>query len=317
MRSYVEGGAPGIDLGALRRALGSFPTGVTIITAAGPSAPVGVTANSFASVSLDPPLVLWSVSHTSRSYHKFLESGHFAINILADDQIGVSQQFASSSDNKFNHVPWRKGKTGAPLIDGALAYFDCVCEAKYEGGDHTIMVGRVVDFARYDGAPLVFFQGRYGVAVDHPESVIKPSEAKAKDMKDTDLADLPLVSLIAKAHYQEDIDVNEQRIAAGLTPVGSKVLGGLYNSLPQTAEELSNKMYLDIRDVFDSLNDFTEHGDVVELQGKRYELTEQGRKRRQLMIEYLEKYQAEKLANTSAADIEATRRVLIDLIASD
>lgn len=314
MRARVEGGVPNADTGAFRRALGSFPTGVTIITASGPDGPVGVTANSFSSVSLDPPLILWSISHASRSYRAFLDSKHFAINILADNQIGVSQRFSSSIDDKFGLVSWREGKTGSPLIDDALAYFDCICEATYEGGDHTIMVGRVVDFARYEGAPLAFFQGRYGVMVDHPEITTKTSVLRSKDTIDTNLADLPLFSLIAKAHYKEDIDVNERRAAVGITPIGSKVLGGLYNSVPQTAEELSNKMYIDRREVDDSLNYFILQGEIVKLQDGRYELTESGRKRRQLVIDYLEKYQEEQLANISDADIAITRRVLEEFL---
>jgi flavin reductase (DIM6/NTAB) family NADH-FMN oxidoreductase RutF len=157
------------DIKAFRRALGSFPTGVAIITASGRDGLVGVTANSFASVSLSPPLVLWSLSHTSRSYETFIQSDSFAINILADNQIAISQQFASSSEDKFSSICWNKGATGSPLIDGALAYFDCRCEAQYDGGDHTIMVGHVADFARSEGSPLIFSQGRYGVATEHPE----------------------------------------------------------------------------------------------------------------------------------------------------
>jgi len=168
-RPQIEGGDPSVDLKAFRRALGSFPTGVTIITAPGREAPVGVTANSFSSVSLAPPLVLWSISNTSRSYKTFRESEHFAINVLADDQVHVSQNFASSRDDKFDSMAWRKGKTGSPLIDEVLAYFDCICEARHDCGDHTIIIGRVVDFARFEGAPLLFTQGRYGMAVDHIE----------------------------------------------------------------------------------------------------------------------------------------------------
>ncbi|AMS45324.1 flavin reductase [Aminobacter aminovorans] len=306
-RPLADVGDPALDPKAFRRALGSFPTGVTIITSAGNGGPVGVTANSFSSVSLDPPLVLWSLSHGSRSYQAFKECEHFAINVLTEDQVDVSQAFASASEDKFSLAAWRKGQTGSPLIDNALAYFDCVCEARYEGGDHTIMIGRVVDFARYEGAPLAFSQGRYGVTVDHPDLAAKdPSEKQER----ADFAEFPLLSLIAKAHYKVDDGLEERRAAAGFSPVGSKVLAGLYNSPPLSAEELSRRMYLDRREVDDSLSEFLTSGDVERSGGDRYELSESGRIRRRLIIDYLSKYQSEQLADISSTDLAIARRVL-------
>lgn len=307
IRSIVEGGDPAVDPKAFRRALGSFPTGVTIITTPGVDAPAGVTANSFASVSLDPPLVLWSIAHTSRSHAAFQRSAHFAINILADNQVGVSQAFASASSDKFSLVDWHRGRTGSPLIDNALAYFDCVCEARHEGGDHTILIGRVVDFGRSDGSPLAFSQGRYGITLDHPEVV-----AKARDRKfeEPGLDELPFLSLIAKAHYKEDADLEERRSAAGYTQVGSKVLAGLYRSAPLTADELARRMYLDRRDVDDSLNEFLADGHVERCDSNRFALTEFGKQRRRQMIEYVSRYQDEQLASINSADLSVATRVL-------
>ncbi|MDR7031322.1 flavin reductase [Mesorhizobium sp. BE184] len=306
-RLIVEGGDPAADPKAFRRALGSFPTGVSIITTPGLDAPAGVTANSFASVSLDPPLVLWSIAHTSRSHAAFRQSAHFAINILADDQVGVSQAFASASYDKFSLVDWHRGGTGSPLIDNALAYFDCVCEARHEGGDHTIMIGRVIEFGRSEGSPLAFSQGRYGITLDHPEVA-----AKARDRKfeEPGLDELPFLSLIAKAHYKEDADLEEWRSATGYTQVGSKVLAGLYQSAPLTADELARRMYLDRREVDDSLNEFLADGHVAIFDGHRFALTESGKQRRRQMIEYLSRYQDEQLADINPADLIVATRVL-------
>ncbi|MER2535882.1 MAG: flavin reductase [Rhizobiaceae bacterium] len=306
-KAQVDGGDPAADPKAFRRALGNYPTGVTVITAPGTDAPVGVTANSFASVSLDPPLVLWSIAHTSRSHSAFVASDRFAINILADDQVKVSQAFSSSSKDKFGAVAWRRGKTGSPLIDDALAYFDCLCETRHEGGDHTIMIGRVVEFGHYEGNPLAFAQGRYGIAVDHPETGVT---AQARKADDAGLAEFPLLSLIAKAHYKVDADLEGQRTAAGNTQVGSKVLAGLYNSSPLTADELARQMYLDRRQVDDSLNEFVANGDVAPCDGNRFALTASGKARRRRMIDYLAKYQEEQLADIQPADLAAARRVL-------
>jgi flavin reductase (DIM6/NTAB) family NADH-FMN oxidoreductase RutF/DNA-binding MarR family transcriptional regulator len=287
----------------LRRALGTFPTGVTIITTADREL-AGVTANSFASVSLSPPLVLWSLSHTSRSYRTFLAADCFAINILADDQITISQQFASSSDDKFEGVSWSSAETGSPLIDGALAYFDCRCVARYDGGDHTIMVGRVVAFARYEGNPLVFSQGRYGIAIEHPQTPV------GKRSSETKRDELPILSMIAKAHYKVDLGVEERREAIGISPVVSKVLAGLYQAPPMTAEDLSRQMYLGRQEVEDALGECILRGEIELYDSGLYKLTELGNKRRRAMLNYLSQYQEEQLAGIADADLQSTRRVL-------
>lgn len=276
-RLMLEGGDPAVDTRAFRRALGNFPTGVTIVTTAGVGAPAGVTVNSFASVSLNPPLVLWSIAHTSRSHAAFRQCEHFAIHILAEDQVGVSDIFASASDDKFSLVDWHIGRTGSPLIDDALTYLDCVCEARYEGGDHTIMIGRVVDFGRSEGSPLAFSQGRYGITLDHPEVA---GNARDQRREERGLDELPFLSLIAKPHYKEDADLEQRRSAAGYTALGSKVLAGLYQSAPLTADQLARGMYLDRREVEDSLNVFLADGHVALFDGNRFALTESGKRRR-------------------------------------
>lgn len=306
-RSIIEGGNPAADPRAFRRALGCFPTGVTIITTPGMDAPAGVTVNSFTSVSLDPPLVLWSIAHTSRSHAAFMHSSHFAVNILADEQVAVSQVFASASDDKFSLVDWHKGRTGSPLVDNALAYFDCVCESRHEGGDHTIIIGRVLDFGRSEGSPLAFSQGRYGITLDHPEVAVKD---RGRKYEAPGLDELPFLSLIAKAHYKEDADLEERRSAAGYTQVGSKVLAGLYQSAPLTADELAKRMYLDRREVDDSLKEFLAEGHVEVRDSELFALTDSGKQRRRQMIEYVSRYQDEQLADINSADIIVATRVL-------
>ncbi|WP_176456600.1 flavin reductase [Bordetella genomosp. 4] len=147
-----------------RRALGTFPTGVAIITTRAPDGqPVGLTCNSFSSVSLDPPLVLWSLRRASKSLPAFRAANHFAINVLADDQRDLSTHFANSSiPDKFSGTACSVGHGGVPLIANCLARFHCSTYAEYEAGDHYIFVGRVERFehAREDD-PLVFYKGAY------------------------------------------------------------------------------------------------------------------------------------------------------------
>lgn len=145
-----------------RSALGSFATGVTIVTTAQqPDDPVGVTASSFNSVSLDPPLVLWSLAKSSKSIDAFTQSGHFAIHVLNSNQEELSNRFARSGEDKFASQVWEAGALGSPILNEYMAKFECRTVHQYEGGDHIIFVGEVMDFEHRDHAPLVFHGGQY------------------------------------------------------------------------------------------------------------------------------------------------------------
>lgn len=152
-----------INHAEFRSALGSFPTGVTVVTARGPDGrDVGVTANSFNSVSLNPPMVLWSINKDSASLASFISSGTFAVHILAADQQAVSDRFAARWTERFADLEIERGYGEAPLLSGCAARFQCRLVYRYEGGDHEILVGEVIRFDRLDKAPLVYHGGRYG-----------------------------------------------------------------------------------------------------------------------------------------------------------
>ncbi|TPM31807.1 alpha/beta fold hydrolase [Mesorhizobium sp. B2-3-4] len=152
----------GFDSGEFRRALGSFLTGVTIVTTIGPEGePRGFTANSFTSVSLDPPLVLVCIAHKALGHPVFATSKSFAINILNEDQKAASGIFASKAADKFVAVAWRPGQTGSPLLDGSVASFDCDMERLVDAGDHSILIGRVRDFDHNSSQPLGYCRGAY------------------------------------------------------------------------------------------------------------------------------------------------------------
>ena len=146
----------------LLRAFCSFVTGVTVVTAIdGDGHPRGFTADSFTSVSLDPPLVLVCIARTAGSYPLFSVTSQFAINILSEEQRPVSSRFASKEAEKFAGVPWQPGQTGSPLIAGTVAWLDCRTEQQIAAGDHLILVGRVVDFQHSAQTPLGFCRGNY------------------------------------------------------------------------------------------------------------------------------------------------------------
>ncbi len=151
-----------IDKNELRRVMGHFATGVTVITTLNKDGKInGLTANAFSSVSLDPPLCLISVDKKAESYSSFEESRVFTVNILASDQEALSRKFAVSGGNKFEGVAYRIGANGAPILDGALAYIECKLYAAYDGGDHTIYLGEVQQTEITESKPLLFFRGGY------------------------------------------------------------------------------------------------------------------------------------------------------------
>jgi len=146
---------------ALRRALGHFATGVTVVTARVDAQCVGITATSFNSVSLEPPLILWSLSKKSRSYPVFQTASHFAVNILAEDQLALAQHFAQATQKRFDGVAHHAGIGGCLLLDGSSAHFQCETFQILEGGDHWIFLGKVVAFAHHGHAPLIHHRGAY------------------------------------------------------------------------------------------------------------------------------------------------------------
>jgi 3-hydroxy-9,10-secoandrosta-1,3,5(10)-triene-9,17-dione monooxygenase reductase component len=145
-----------------RTVLGQFATGVTIITAVDGDEPVGVAANSFTSVSLDPPLVLFCVGRTSTTWPRIERARKFAVNILGEHQEELSRLFATKGADRFGQAEWHLGVGGSPVLHDVLAYLDCEFWAEYDGGDHIIVVGRVLDLGvTHQAGPLVFFRGEY------------------------------------------------------------------------------------------------------------------------------------------------------------
>src|SRR5215472_4370292 len=167
-----------IDPRDFRNALGTYATGVTIITAAAVDGkPYGITCNSFASVSLNPPLVLWSLVLYSSSLGAFQNASHFAVNVLGVDQQTLANKFAKSSDDKFVGVDWTPGLGGAPLLGGSVANFQCRAANRYYGGDHVIFLGAVEAYSYNRKEPLLFARGGYGrfTAADNCHAADKKS----------------------------------------------------------------------------------------------------------------------------------------------
>lgn len=154
-----------VDTLGLRKALGRFATGVTIVTTrSATGTAVGLTANSFSAVSLDPPLVLWSLRRDARSAASFRAAGRFAVNVLAADQLPLARRFSASIEDRFPDTGTRPGLGGCLLIDGCLAHFECTLQQTIEGGDHLVFIGRVERAAQREGDPLIFANGAYCIS---------------------------------------------------------------------------------------------------------------------------------------------------------
>ena len=146
----------------LRRCLASFVTGVTVMTVLDADGkPEGITANSFSSLSLDPPLIVWSLRLSSRSFNTYQNAARFTVNILAEDQVDISNRFASSGVDRFEGVAYTPGLGGVPLINGCVSYLECSLDASYPGGDHVLFVGRVERIHTHEGRPLAYGSGGY------------------------------------------------------------------------------------------------------------------------------------------------------------
>lgn len=155
----------------MRDVLGHFVTGIVVVTAIGSDGPLGFTCQSFASLSIDPPLVSFAPARTSTTWPQIRAVGAFCVNVLASDHQDVSAAFAVSGGDKFAGVAWAPAPSGAPLLEGVSAWIDCTLFAEHDGGDHTIALGRVLDLgADPSRIPLLYYRGRYGVAPEPEES---------------------------------------------------------------------------------------------------------------------------------------------------
>lgn len=254
-----------------RQALGSFTTGVTIVTTRGEDGQdYGLTANSFNSVSLEPPMVLWSLSKTSSSAPAFMTAEHFAVHILAADQESLSNRFAKRGEDKFAALPIQRGPGDIPLLEGCSARFQCRTTYRYEGGDHIIFVGEVVAFDSFDKSPLVFHSGGYGLLLK----------------KDSDLADASsnfgddwLGFLLGRTYYQLLMPIRERLREQGLRDIDYELLTILSMGDGRTLADLQHLVAITGQEVAaKDLQPLVERGLLVIDQDRRVHFTEQGRR---------------------------------------
>lgn len=221
-----------------RRALGMFATGVTIVTARmEDGTPVGVTANSFNSVSLNPPLVLWSLAKNARSLEAFSKAGCWNVHILSDQQQALSNLFARAGEDKFRGLALDTGLNEAPLLPGCSARFQCRTMFQYEGGDHVIFVGEVIGYDRSESPPLLYVTGSYALASRKSEPV--STEPRA-DTGAALFSEELMGYLLGRAHYQFVHGIRGALDARGLGEAEFFVLSLLSVQEPLSANQIAS-----------------------------------------------------------------------------
>lgn len=309
--STLEHGNPADDPRAFRRALGQFGTGIGVITTSSENGTVGMAVNSFSAVSLDPPLVLWSIRKESRSAPHFLGNGHFSVNVLADHQMELSALFGRPQPGQFEQVDWTPSVHGDPLLDGAIAQFECVNEAIFDGGDHHIVVGRVEHFARYEGAPLLFAQGQYSVPQSHPDLALTVDTSCPSD--ESQFEESLFMSLLQATDHHMSALFQHHRQQVGVTVATGRVLNRLSRG-PCTRDDLAQDTFLGEDTADDALSALLKKDHVHRNEDTTWALTEEGRQVRRALRQSGEQFTAQQLWGISKDDLATTERVLATLL---
>lgn len=299
------------DSKSFRRALGNFATGVTIITAQNAKGEkVGVTANSFNSVSLEPPLILWSIDKRSSSYEVFTEATHFAVNILAADQIDLSNKFARSKDDKYASVDYELGVGNVPVLKECSAVFECERFNILEGGDHWIIIGKVVHYQDNGRSPLLYHQGAYSSVLPHPSLNIKPQEGE--EVFPGRLYD-NMYYLLTQAARAYTNDYQPKQLASGYRTSEARMLLVLESKTATSKDCLQREVAMPLREIEQAADILIRKGLMVDAE-KTYELTDQGIQAAQMLYQIAESHQKEVFEKYSDDDKSLFKKMLKDLI---
>lgn len=252
--------APEFDTRAFRRALGNFATGVTVVTAAGPGGrKVGVTANSFNSVSLDPALVLWSIDKRSSSHEVFEEATHFAVNVLAADQIDLSNNFARPKEDRFAGIEYQQGAGGAPLFIDCSARFQCEKFEQLDGGDHWILVGKVVAFDDFGRSPLLYHQGAYSMVLPHTR-MTQRAEGQPPSSHFQGRLQHNLYYLMTQALRAYQADYQPRQLRTGLRTSEARMLMVLENDAGLSLNDLQREVAMPTREIEEAVANLKRKG---------------------------------------------------------
>jgi flavin reductase (DIM6/NTAB) family NADH-FMN oxidoreductase RutF/DNA-binding MarR family transcriptional regulator len=301
------------DVRAFRRALGNFATGVTVMTAVEQNGrKVGVTANSFNSVSLDPPLILWSLDKRSTSQGVFAEATHFAVNVLAADQIDLSNNFARPKEDRFAEIEFETGEGGAPLFADCSARFNCEKYQQLDGGDHWIMIGKVVSFDDFGRSPLLYHQGAYSMVLPHTR-MTKRDEGQTTSSNFQGRLRTNLYYLMTQALRAYQASYQPRQLATGLRTSEARMLMVLENDAGMDLVELQREVAMPLREIEDAVGNLTRKGLVCD-QNDRLRLTIKGIEETEALWEIAREQQEKVFQQFSEEQLETFRAVLKKVI---
>lgn len=303
------------DPKAFRRALGNFATGITVITAtAEDGRQTGVTANSFNSVSLDPPLVLWSIMKNSASLEVFDNATHFAVNVLAADQMELSNHFARPVEDKFAGVDYEPGLGNAPLLPDCAARFQCANYQKVDGGDHWILIGKVEAFDDVGRSPLLYHGGTYSAVVPHMGAVQKNAEldAAAAEKADADREKLLEKNiyyqmLSAVKRYQRGYWPMQQ--ASGLHVAEARLLMILKDLGRVTQADMGDYLLMPEQDLVPAIDKLSRKS-WISVEDNVLTLTDEGAVQAEAYWQLAQDYQAQVFEGLSEEELAVFRKVL-------
>lgn len=297
---------------AFRQSLGQFATGVAIVTAHANGQSVGVTVNSFSSVSLDPPLVLWSIAKTSQSWAVFGEAQHFVVHVLTADQMELAGRFARSGPEKFAGLKTGAGPGGAPLLDGCAAVFECAFEARHDAGDHTILIGRVERYRHQDKPLLLFAKGRYGLGIEHPDLPIQPVAGKTPS--EPERPDM-MIGLLRNAMHHYSGAFQRDREEAGLTIDQGRVLLALERHPGADIDTIARRCFLSFEETEVTLRTLVRLGYAALRAHNTAVLLPPGSERLEGLRKRAFAFEAQQFADIPAHEVAIVKRFLKRIIA--
>jgi len=303
------------DARDFRRALGNFATGVTVITAQDSAGnKVGVTANSFNSVSLDPALILWSIDKRSGSKEVFLRASHFAVNVLAADQVKISNHFARPATDKFVHIELAEGLGGALLIPNCAAHFECERYQTIEGGDHIIIIGQVKRFSDKGRAPLLYHQGVYAAVLPHTDLELDETELPDKSLPSAHshlLDNMHYLLTQAVRAYQSEY--YPKQLATGYRVSEARLLIVLHGKPACKREDMLKEVGMPMREIDVAIVALSQKG-MLKAYGSELSLTKKGEEAADELVDIAVAHQQEVFNQYSDDELNCFKRILLDLI---
>lgn len=300
-----------LDPRQFRRALGNFACGVTIVTACDAAGnKVGVTANSFNSVSLDPPLILWSLDKRSSTWDTFREASHFAVNILASSQIELSNHFARPQEDKFADIEFLQGLGGAPVFQGCAGNFQCATFQQIDAGDHWLIIGRVEKFEDFSQPPLVYHQGGYAMVLPHPRGR-KPEVVEqnaSADLLHTKLGD-NLFYLMIQAVSASHPRFVQQHLRLGMRNSESRLLLVLDSAPNASVSDLQQAVAIPARELADALATLQTKG-YLDIKGNQRWVTSAGHAKLEELWNMLHQAQDDIFAELNEGELEVFKKAL-------